>query len=116
MQEFKITDWLQELLQPIVEKSVRSVLSEFILSDKKSDPATFLNAKQAAEFLQLSINTVYSKTSKKEIPHIKRGKKLVFKRADLEEWLNEGKNATKAQIAKKGLESIKGKRKEVRHG
>ncbi len=43
-----------------------------------------------AEFLQLSVKTIYNKTSKDEIPHIKKGKTLYFRPDDIENWVLEG--------------------------
>ncbi len=51
-----------------------------------------LNAKQAAKLLDLSPATIYGKTHRNEIPYFKQGKKLLFSRAALIEWLKKGEN------------------------
>lgn len=43
-----------------------------------------------AEYLQCSVKTIYNKTSKGEIPHIKKGKVLYFNPVEIENWLMEG--------------------------
>ena len=43
-----------------------------------------------ALFLQCSVGTIYNKTSKGEIPHIKKGKTLYFRPAEIESWVMEG--------------------------
>lgn len=43
-----------------------------------------------AEFLQCSMKTIYNKTSKGEIPHIKKGKLLYFRPDEIENWVMEG--------------------------
>ncbi len=43
-----------------------------------------------AEFLQCSMKTIYNKTSKGEIPHIKKGKLLYFRPDEIESWVMEG--------------------------
>jgi len=50
----------------------------------------FLAVEQAAEFLKLSVPTLYSKVSRGEIPVNKPGKRLYFKKAELLKWINEG--------------------------
>lgn len=50
-----------------------------------------LNINQAAKFLNLAKPTVYALTSKKKVPFFKTGKKLYFKRSELLEWIEAGK-------------------------
>jgi excisionase family DNA binding protein len=53
---------------------------------------------KACLFLNLAKPTLHALTSKRKIPFIKKGKKLYFKKMDLEEWLNEGKKKTVSEI------------------
>jgi len=53
-----------------------------------------LNAKQAADLLQIALPTLYAKVSKREIPHIKKHKRLVFLRSELMDYLNSGRRKT----------------------
>ena len=46
-----------------------------------------LNSEEAADFLGISINTLYEWVSQKRIPHMKVGGLLKFKRGHLEKWL-----------------------------
>ena len=43
-----------------------------------------------ALFLQCSVRTIYNKTSKGEIPHIKKGNTLYFRPEAIESWVMEG--------------------------
>ena len=43
-----------------------------------------------AEYLQCSVKTIYNKTSRGEIPFIKKGKVLYFRPEEIENWLLEG--------------------------
>ncbi|MFW5804534.1 MAG: helix-turn-helix domain-containing protein [bacterium] len=52
---------------------------------------TYFDVKQLSEFLRIPENTVYQMTSKREIPYIKMGRKLYFKRSEIEKWLDAGK-------------------------
>jgi excisionase family DNA binding protein len=47
-----------------------------------------LTVPEAADFTRLSISTVYAYVSRRKLPHFKIGAKLLFRRADLEQWLN----------------------------
>ena len=69
------------------------------------------NLNQAAEYLSLSKSAIYKKTSEREIPHFKQGKKLYFKRSELDDWLTQLKIATKADIEKQAVDYIWRKRR-----
>src|SRR5690554_2109882 len=58
----------------------------------------FLTVDETAEFLNLSIPTIYSKVSKRELPYMKRGKRLYFARKDLETYLQGGRVKTVREI------------------
>ncbi|WP_158860352.1 helix-turn-helix domain-containing protein [Lunatibacter salilacus] len=70
------------------------------------DPNEILNVKQAAELLNLSIYSIYAKTSRKEIPFSKRGRHLYFFKADLINWLKTGKYKTNDEIEMEALEHL----------
>jgi excisionase family DNA binding protein len=57
-----------------------------------------MEIKEAAAFLKKKIATIYEKTSKKLIPHFKKGNKIYFYRSELEQWLREGKVKTLPEI------------------
>lgn len=59
---------------------------------------TLLTIKQAANLLHLAVPTLYSKVSRKEIPHSKNGKRLYFSKADLIEWVKQGKQSSPDEI------------------
>jgi len=60
--------------------------------------STFLDVKQAAELPSLSVPTVYSKVSRRELPHMKQGKRLYFSQVDLLEYIEEGRIKTSREI------------------
>lgn len=70
------------------------------------DPREILNVKQAAELLNLSIYSIYAKTSRKEIPFSKRGRHLYFFKADLINWLKKGKYKTNEEIEMEAEEYV----------
>ena len=58
----------------------------------------FMNVQQVAEYLSLSVQTIYGLTSRLEVPTIKKGKRLYFKKAEIDEWLLKGRRKTKEEI------------------
>jgi excisionase family DNA binding protein len=47
-----------------------------------------LNINEVAEFLDESVQSIYSRTSKRTIPFYKKGKKLLFKKTEILDWLD----------------------------
>jgi len=52
----------------------------------------------AAEFLNLSKPTIYSKVSRGELPYSKRGKRLYFFKSELLAYLKQGHQKTNSEI------------------
>lgn len=55
----------------------------------KSD--NLLTIEQASELINLSVNTIYAKVSKQEIPFFKKGRRLYFDKVELIAWVQSGK-------------------------
>lgn len=85
----------------IVKDSLKEILSENSINGNASvNDQEFMNVTQASEFLNLAVNTLYEKTSKRIIPHLKKGNRLIFKRSELTEWIETGKVSTLEEMAK----------------
>lgn len=63
-------------------------------------PEQLLNVQEAAQFLNLTVPTIYSKVSKGELPVMKRSKRLYFSSSELMEYLKEGRKKSNAEIEK----------------
>lgn len=89
MQKSLMTNYSEDEFKTLLKQTLREIMAE-------TKPAIqaiseILDVKQAAEFLRLKVTTIYEKTSRKLIPHFKKGNKLLFKRSELEAWVSEGK-------------------------
>ena len=58
-----------------------------------------LTIKQAAEFLNLAVPTIYTLVSRGEVPFMKRSKRLYFSRTELIGYLKEGRRKSNSEIA-----------------
>ena len=68
------------------------------LASGKSSEDTLLTVDQTSKLVKLSISTIYSKVSRKEIPAFKIGKRLYFSKAEIIAWIKSGKIKTIAEI------------------
>ncbi|MDR6919481.1 helix-turn-helix domain-containing protein [Chryseobacterium sp. 2987] len=58
----------------------------------------FIGAKEACRILKLSLPTLYSKVCQREVPFYKKGNRLHFSKAELLNWIQEGKKKSLDQI------------------
>lgn len=61
-------------------------------------PENPITIQGAAQFLGLTVPTMYSKVSKGEVPVTKRGKRLYFFRSELLKYLKEGRKKSNVEI------------------
>lgn len=66
-----------------------------------------LNFKEAARYLDVSRSHLYKLTYRKEIPHFKpRGKQVFFERKELDQWLLQNRQKTKAEIEQSAIDYV----------
>lgn len=92
-------------LESLIHTTVRKAISEQP-ERQANQQDTILSVEQASKYLNLAKQTLYGFTSKNEIPFFKRGKKLYFKKSDLEQWLLEGKQKTLKEIQQEAIQHI----------
>lgn len=62
---------------------------------------TVLDLSEAAVFTGYSESHLYNLTSKRQIPHYKKNRKLYFKKQELEEWMLEREVKTDKEVQSK---------------
>ncbi|MBK7388611.1 MAG: helix-turn-helix domain-containing protein [Bacteroidia bacterium] len=93
------------------------LLLEKILADMpdiklfNSGSEKFMNIKEASEFLNLQVPTLYSKVSNGEIPYNKRAGRLYFSKAELILWIKEGKRETIAEQVSSAIDNLSKRKK-----
>jgi len=62
---------------------------------------------EAAKYLNLSRAHLYKLTSAKQIPHYKpRGKQVYFEKRELDQWLLQNRQTTKAEIEQSAIDYV----------
>jgi excisionase family DNA binding protein len=97
MEKTIFTQLTETELKALLKASISESLRENQKDDKK-DAHNLLSLKEAANYVHLAVQTLYGFTSQRTIPFIKTGKKLLFKKSDLDNWLNDGRKKTKKEI------------------
>jgi excisionase family DNA binding protein len=100
-------DMLPEMVSILFQKleTIENLLSsEKNLTNNKDN---LLTIKQAGSFLNLSVPTIYSKVSKRELPCLKQNNRLYFVESELMDYLKSGRRETNSEIAKATLDGLK---------
>jgi excisionase family DNA binding protein len=78
---------LEEILVEVLRQSKDESAPTPTPSDKpQEDP--ILSMAEAVAYLKLSKNTLYGYTSQGIVPHFKQGKRLLFRKSQLDLWLS----------------------------
>lgn len=89
----------ETLISSISERVTANILKAVRNEQPTTDqPEQLLTIQEAAEFLSLTVPTMYSKVSKAELPVMKRSKRLYFSRTELMEYLKDGRKKSNAEI------------------
>jgi len=92
-------------IQEVANEVVRQLIP--LINIDKTEPQDELkNIDEASEFLHLAKATLYSKVSKGEIPHMKKGKRLYFSTESLIEYLHSGRVKTNEEISAESLDYV----------
>lgn len=83
------TQLTTEDLKHLIKEAVNESLHRQAAPAPSSE--ALLNLSEAARFLRIAKQTLYSYTSRRKIPFLKKAKKLYFQKAELEAWLNTGR-------------------------
>lgn len=78
-------------------ENIQSELNDIkkVLETIITPPKDFMTLEELADYLSISKSAIYKLTSKKEIPfYIPGGKKIYFKKIEIDEWIERSRVAT----------------------
>jgi len=91
---------MEEIIERL--KAIERKLDEMAALNKET-----LNFKEAARYLDMSRSHLYKLTSAKEIPHYKpRGKQVYFEKRELDKWLLQNRQTTKAEMEQAAIDYV----------
>lgn len=76
----------------------------------------FFTVREAAEFLSLTVPTLYTKCSRNTIPFMKRGNRLYFSSTELMEYLKEGRRKSTSEIEAEAEAYLSASKKGLNNG
>jgi excisionase family DNA binding protein len=90
-------------LETLIEHSVeRALKAQTPKPDAEPEQNELLTIQQASELLHLTVPTIYTKSSKGELPGVyKQGKRLYFDKQVLTDWIRSGRKKSNAEVEAK---------------
>lgn len=102
----------EKLITDISERVTANILKAVQNNNPTTEqPEQLLTIQGAAQFLNLTVPTIYSKVSKGELPVMKRSKRLYFSSTELMEYLKEGRKKSNAEIEQEAEAYLSNNRK-----
>lgn len=91
--------------------TIENLLLNLKRKDIKENSEKIFSVKEAAQFLNLTVPTIYSKVSKRELPVMKRSKRLYFSSTELLKYIKDGRKKSRAEIEEEATAYISNNKK-----
>jgi excisionase family DNA binding protein len=91
---------LREILEPIIDDCIERAMNKFIntITLESPPPVPYMNIASAAEYLGISKGSMYRLVYDREVPHYKIGKRISFRRDELDEWISKSRVKASSEI------------------
>ena len=86
-----------------MERKIDKLISEKEQVKSEIPNDELMTVEDVADYLKISFSAVYQLTSRKEIPFMKKGKRLYFKKNELCQWVEQESNKPSSQMEKQEL-------------
>lgn len=92
-----------------------SEIKRILIQQQEETPEKdqLFSVKEAATFLEVSVPTIYGYVQRKQIPVMKKHKKLYFSKLELINWIKTGRKKTIAEILEEVDHSLATKKRRV---
>jgi excisionase family DNA binding protein len=70
--------------------------TEYLGDARLRNDSGLLNADETAAYTRLSVSSIRKLTARNRIPHIRIGRRVLYRRAELDEWLDAKRTADAA--------------------
>lgn len=95
----------------LLSKKLEQFMSKFsITQNNPKDEKDFISVREVSKILDISVSHIYFLTHSKQIPFYKpNGKRLYFKKSEIENWLNANKRLSSKEINEQASNYISNK-------
>lgn len=102
------------ILSPISIGEMRKMIREELQATMSNAPVNrnvqptdeYLTIEETAKYINMAVSSVYGFVHFKRIPYIKRGKRLIFEKSKIDEWLQAGRKQTIDEIENQAIANV----------
>ncbi|MCC8426945.1 helix-turn-helix domain-containing protein [Mucilaginibacter sp. UR6-11] len=85
----------EQQLRQLIREELKSVISGEDVNIGGDNESGFITIDQAVEYLKMSKSAIYKLTMSGDIPKHKKGRRLLFVKSELAEWVKSGMDDSK---------------------
>ena len=97
MENVVFTQFSETEVRKMIREEVSASINNTNLSSNKKSPE-YLTIEEVAKYINMAVSSVYGFVHTKRIPYIKKGKRLIFEKSKIDEWLQSGRRRTTQEI------------------
>ena len=99
-----------------IERKIEALTDQKATTKEQQTEDELMTVETAADYLRMSRSNIYQLTSRFEIPFMKKGKRLYFKKEELRQWIEEGsyKPSSKQEKQTIALSHLRPRKKKLR--
>lgn len=97
-----------DIIKNVVIETINN-LSKVELAPLNSSQNELMDMDDIVKYLRLTKPTIYSKISKREIPHFKQSNRIYFDRVEIDNWIKSKKRLTHTEIIQEAQNYIRNK-------
>jgi len=90
-----------------IEIILFEILKKASSESQSSNSEEFMTVEQLSDYLTLARQTIYGLCSGRELPYLKRGKRLYFNKNDIDNWLKSSKRKAKFELQEEAAEFVR---------
>ena len=100
-QDITLKAFLKDILEPIIDDCINRSMNKFISVQKSVPPekSDVMDIQEAAIYLKVSKATVYGYVHDQRVAFYKTGRKLYFRKEDLDKWINRSRRKSYDEIS-----------------
>jgi excisionase family DNA binding protein len=106
MENLLITQLSEPQVRRIIKEEITGALSRYLTEQKANKQPEYMTINKLSKYINSSVSAIYAKVHRREIPYIKRGKRLLFNVEDIDKWLKGGRIKTTKEIINEASEFV----------
>jgi len=110
MENIVFTQLSVQEVRAMLREEVRTALKDLQPQPAKEESNELMTIEEVANYIHMAVPSVYGLVHFRKIPHIKRGKRLIFEKQQITEWLHAGRQKTGAEISESADAYLRSKR------